>query len=136
MCLRGSRAVKKLKNLCNQVQLSSGLEKTGLRATQIGFFGVRVNWGSRIHGRVGEMKNEKCKTSSSRGLTNQPLALGRLPQTLGGSFSAVSKPNFASKTSFESSRRDLHNTLLCTVLISEIEKPSEKEPVQNNPSKR
>ena len=37
-------------------------------------------------------------------------------QTLQGSFSAVSKPNFASKYSLESSRRDLHNALLCTVL--------------------
>ena len=36
-------------------------------------------------------------------------------QTLEGSFSAVSKPNFASKYAFESSRRDLHNALLCTV---------------------
>ena len=35
---------------------------------------------------------------------------------LHGSFSAVSKPNFASKYSLESSRRDLHNALLCTVL--------------------
>ena len=32
---------------------------------------------------------------------------------LAGSFSAVSKPNFASKYAFESSRRDLHNALLC-----------------------
>ena len=32
-------------------------------------------------------------------------------QTLHGSFSAVSKPNFASKYAFESSRRDLHNAL-------------------------
>ena len=30
------------------------------------------------------------------------------------SFSAVSKPNFTSKYTCESSRRDLHNTLLCT----------------------
>ena len=37
-------------------------------------------------------------------------------QTLQGLFSAASKPNFASKYSFESSRRDLHNALLCTVL--------------------
>ena len=37
-------------------------------------------------------------------------------QTLQGSFSAVSKPNFASKYVFESSRRNLHNALLCTVL--------------------
>ena len=35
---------------------------------------------------------------------------------LQGSFSAVSKPNFASKYSLESSRRDLHNALLCTAL--------------------
>ena len=35
-------------------------------------------------------------------------------QTLEGSFSAVSKPNFASKYAFESSRRDLHNALLCS----------------------
>ena len=31
-------------------------------------------------------------------------------------FSAVSKPNFANKYALESSRRDLHNALLCTVL--------------------
>ena len=37
-------------------------------------------------------------------------------QTLQGSFSAVSKPNFASEYALESSRRDLHNALLCTVL--------------------
>ena len=36
-------------------------------------------------------------------------------QTLRGSFSAVSKQNFASKYSLESSRRDLHDGLLCTV---------------------
>ena len=34
---------------------------------------------------------------------------------LKGSFSAVSKPNFATKYALESSRRDLHNALLCTV---------------------
>ena len=42
-------------------------------------------------------------------------------QTLQGSFSAVSKPNFSSTYSLESSRRDLHNALLCTVLESTIE---------------
>jgi len=35
---------------------------------------------------------------------------------LKGSCSAVSKPNFASKYALESSRRDLQNALLCTVL--------------------
>ena len=37
-------------------------------------------------------------------------------KTLEGSFSAVSKRNFASKYAFESSRRDLHNALFCTAL--------------------
>ena len=37
-------------------------------------------------------------------------------QTWPGSFSAVSKPNFASNYAFESSRRDLHNAFLCTAL--------------------
>ena len=37
-------------------------------------------------------------------------------QTLEGSFSAVLKPNFASKYAFESSRRDLHNAILRTAL--------------------
>ena len=41
-------------------------------------------------------------------------------QTLQGSFSAVSKPNFVSKDSLESSRRDLHNALLCTDLQSQF----------------
>ena len=40
----------------------------------------------------------------------------RMRQTLQGSFSAVSKPNCASKYALEISRRDLHNALLCTVL--------------------
>ena len=35
-----------------------------------------------------------------------------------GSFSAVSKRNFASKFSLESSCRDVHNALLCTALKS------------------
>ena len=41
------------------------------------------------------------------------------PQTSRGSFSAVSTPTFASKYSLESSRRDLHNALLCTVFQSQ-----------------
>ena len=43
-----------------------------------------------------------------------------LAATLEGSFSAVSKPNFASKYAFESSRRDLHNAILCTALQSQF----------------
>ena len=41
-------------------------------------------------------------------------------QTLEGSFSAVSKPNFARKYAFESSRRDLHNALLCTAQLCNL----------------
>ena len=44
--------------------------------------------------------------------------IGSIGQTLEGSFSAVSKRNFARKYAFESSRRDLHNALLCTALQS------------------
>ena len=42
-------------------------------------------------------------------------ASGFFRQTLEGSFSAVSKRNFASKYALESSCQDLHNALLCTV---------------------
>ena len=41
-------------------------------------------------------------------------------QTLRGSFSAASTPMFASKYSLESSRRDLHNALLCTARQSQV----------------
>ena len=41
-------------------------------------------------------------------------------QTLEGSFSAVSKQNCARKYAFKSSRRDLHNALLCTALQSQF----------------
>ena len=41
-------------------------------------------------------------------------------QTLQGSFSAVSTPIFASKYALESSLRDLHNALLCTVLVGSV----------------
>ena len=44
------------------------------------------------------------------------VRLGSIGQTSQGSFSAVSKQNFARKYAFESSRRDLHNAFLCTVL--------------------
>ena len=40
--------------------------------------------------------------------------------TVKGSFLAVSKPNFASKYALESSRRDLQNALLCTVLVGSV----------------
>ena len=36
------------------------------------------------------------------------------------SFSSVSKPNFATKCALESSRWDLHNALLCTVLNAQF----------------
>ena len=55
-------------------------------------------------------ENEPCKVC--RTARRIPSLVGG--QTLQGSFSAVSKPKFASKYAFESSRRDLHNALLCT----------------------
>ena len=56
-------------------------------------------------------------------------------QTLEDSFSAVSKPKFASKYALERSRRDLQNALLCTVFGIHNRKLGEKEPGQNNPDK-
>ena len=59
--------------------------------------------------------------STPRGVSPM-LALTQLSNylTLKGLFSAVSKPNFARKYAFESSRRDLHNALLCTALQSQF----------------
>ena len=54
---------------------------------------------------------------ASPGWAAAPRGIG---QTLQGSVSAVSKPIFASKHAFESSRRDLHNALLCTALQSQF----------------
>ena len=39
---------------------------------------------------------------------------------LKGSFSAVSRPKFAKNYALESSRRDLQNALLCTVLVGSV----------------
>ena len=62
----------------------------------------------------------------SHGSAPAPETRG-MRQTLAGSFSAVSKRNFASKYALDSSHRDLHNALLCTVLESIIEKWGKKD---------
>ena len=46
--------------------------------------------------------------------TRGEVWVGQAGQTSEGSFSAVSTSIFASKYAFDSSRRDLHNALLCT----------------------
>ena len=48
----------------------------------------------------------------------------------------LSKPNFASKCSLESSRRDLHNALLCTVLESIGEKWGKKGLAKTTPKRK
>ena len=53
--------------------------------------------------------------------------------TFEGSFSAVSKPNFASKYAFESSLRDLHNALLCNVPLHRLESEVRKKNWENHP---
>ena len=57
-------------------------------------------------------------------------------QTLQGSFSAVSKLNLASKYSLESSRRDLHNALLCTVLESICENRGKRSLAKTTPKRK
>ena len=54
----------------------------------------------------------------SNGMAVLTTEIRGMRQTSQGSFSTVSKRNFASKYAFESSQRDLHNALLCTVLKS------------------
>ena len=82
--------------------------------------------GSQIRscGLSGEkIKSSKLKTICTVQLVRKSELDGNLGdlytesgQTLQGSFSAASTPIFASKYALESSRRDLHNALLCTVL--------------------
>ena len=57
-------------------------------------------------------------TPCARRASSPILGLTQLSNylTLNGSFSAVSKPNFARKYALESSRRDPQNELLCSVL--------------------
>ena len=61
------------------------LLRCDLRAAAIAALGYRENYGRACH---------------------------RMRQTLEGSFSALSKPTFASKYAFESYRQDLHDALL------------------------
>ena len=60
----------------------------------------------------GKRFQDERRARASRG----PRARATIERTLQGSFSAVSKLNFVRKYAFESSRRDLHNALLCTAL--------------------
>ena len=62
------------------------------------------------------IRNERRRRSATCG----GLLHRSIGQTLEGSFAAVSKPNFATKYAFESSRRDLHSALLCTALQSQL----------------
>ena len=59
-----------------------------------------------------------CAGGSGRGAPQLAALLSVMRQTLQGSFSAVSKRNFARKYALESSGRDLHNALVCTALKS------------------
>ena len=66
------------------------------------------------------LKTRPTLAAAAAAARAEAVAARGVRQTLKGSFSAVSKPNFASKYAFESSRRDLHNALLCTVLSSQF----------------
>ena len=59
---------------------------------------------------------DRSKAAWPRGLAKRKCT--RHAALTHGSSSAVSKQNFASKYAFKSSRRDLHNALLCTALQS------------------
>ena len=73
--------------------------------------------GATVFGRIIPAPRQRDPSVATFG---RAAALRGVGQTLQGSFSAVSRRNFASKHAFESSRRDLHNAPLCTPLKSHI----------------
>ena len=71
--------------------------------------------------RRGKPRQVRSRLASRRCSTESCICtVGRSKETLNGSFLAVSKPTFASEHYFENSRRDLHNTLLCSPLQSQF----------------
>ena len=77
--------------------------------------GRRTPASARSSRSCGTLSSSIARSSRVVGVDEHPLGIG---QTLQSSFSAVSKRNFARKYALESSRRDLHNALLCTALQS------------------
>ena len=77
---------------------------------------VRATKRARTCGHADEAA-ESCAGEAARGAA---ISCHGIRQALAGSFSAGSQPNFASKYSLESSRRDLHNALLCTAPKSHV----------------
>ena len=71
-----------------------------------------------------EAKALPASRRPDRDLLHESEGAGK--RTTGLVLEAVSKPNFARKYALESSRRDLHNALLRTVLEFEVEKSGEK----------
>ena len=76
--------------------------------------GVQKGDDGKNHDRPGE---RFCCGADTRNLGDLYAESG---QTLQGSLTAVSKPNFATKYALESSRRDLQNALLCTGLVYKL----------------
>ena len=85
---------------------------------QIRFRSRRVRQVGRTASSVPAWGHERAAKLAA--LLRAHQAWAGMKQTLEGSFSAASKPKFASKYAFESSRRELHNALLCTALQSQF----------------
>ena len=86
-------------------------------------FGISQGTAPSLQPSSDSRRKKEKKTAGGRTagvLRLAPLVEQLVGQTLQGSFSAVSKPNFARKYTFESSRRDLQNALLCTALLSQF----------------
>ena len=73
---------------------------------------------ARLRGPLGRRPRRRAAhaLSAGRDSGHEWIILNNVNQTSRVSFSAVSTPILVSKYSLESSRRDLHNALLCTVL--------------------
>ena len=87
------------------------------RSTQSRIF----SWPQFLKLQLFENSKHEVATRASRGSSPSSRTRGRttsIGQILQGLLSAVSKLNFANEYAFESSPRDLHNSLFCTALQS------------------
>ena len=108
--------------ICHFIRIC--LQQTWGRQILLAFIEFASCWNvSNIQQQIAQRAVRRCakRTHRSRSGTapmQGPRGLRSIGQTWQGSFSAVSKPNFARKYALESSCRDLHNALRSTALQS------------------
>ena len=81
-----------------------------------------------VHSSFSSYRYDQCRKYHADHEGSREVIRRGLRQTSEGSFSAVSKAKFASEYAFESSRRDLHKTLLSTAFGIHNRKLGKKGP--------